>query len=693
MLETDPQATTADSADPQRHSRNREDEPGIETQNVHNREGSICTTCRASMMRCSCPRGPTNASTGDGSTSRPVQPAGITPAATLPNANAAVTRSSIETGQTERALQELIEQEILAHFEVVKSYQEASAPTTTMNNNSWKDGWSGIQKILEALAYHHFSPCPWTLLGLPKEEGPAPTIDMIERRTRLATLLASARHNASWEENERTCAHAFEAAAELARSRCVEELPAVLRARKRTRAAVAPRWLEPSPELAVFLHERARNAGANWRAALHLSNLQGSDFNQLPQLIPPLEGRNFYETFIRGMGAATMTLSSYSGAGLIMWAPQEKDSMQRLAAAYLEFATKTTQECELQLLIPHDAYPDCDNATTIRDLWWHPLFSDKWRSIVKAIEFLRQPARCVFSGNNGPLYHVKSLVLVTLATFAQDRPQSMISWRGTLVSEDHGPIIWVDTDAVIELATRRVLAGTNLAGLLRWEGPLRSFGSSQLSRRICFRGYFEARTVTALAVQLHIKTLKSQPGLGTALIGSQSLFTDPSTLLAEIPNVGAATEIASLADEIVLASPSLAILHTSCSQIRWEEALTELLQNTPEYAVEKLKWRQSRHGGRPFAKPVALDVRRERTRASLAARNAATDTGEAALTSIITVNGALGADPLALMKKIMEILRPSWASNWSTFYLRAHCKRTSGGSSKMALGNVLGQLR
>ena len=210
--------------------------------------------------------------------------------------------------------------------------------------------------------------------------------------------------------------------------------------------------------------------------------------------MPPLEARNLYETVTRGTGAATTTLASYSGAGLIMWAPQEKDAMQRLAAAYLQFATRATQECELQLIIPHDAYPDCDNPNSIRDLWWHPLFGEKWRSIVKAVEFLRQPAR----GGNGPLYHVKSLVLVTLASFAHERPQSMISWRGTLVSEDHGPTIWVDTDASMELTTRRALAATNLAGLVCWEGPLRSFGSSPQSRRICVQGYFEAGAVTPI---------------------------------------------------------------------------------------------------------------------------------------------------------------------------------------------------
>jgi hypothetical protein len=215
-----------------------------------------------------------------------------------------------------------------------------------------------------------------------------------------------------------------------------------------------------------------------------------------------------------------------------MWAPHEKESMLRLAAAYLQFATRTSEECQVQLLIPHDAYPDCDAPANIRDLWWHPLLGDKFGSIVKTVEFLREPARCVFSGSSGPLYHVKSLVVVTLAVHTHGLPHSMPSWRNTLVDEVHGPIIWVDTDANAELQTRRALAATNLAGMIRWEGPRRSFGTSASSQRICFRGYFDAGRVTALAARLHVVTLKSQHGLGRALIGTQSLFTDPSTLLA-----------------------------------------------------------------------------------------------------------------------------------------------------------------
>ena len=419
--------------------------------------------------------------------------------------------------------------------------------------------------------------------------------------------------------------------------------------------ALIPRWQEPSLELAAFMHERVQRIGPGWRAALHLSNLQGIDFEKYPQLVPPLGARPLYESIVRGAGVTTQALAKYGGSGLIIWAPHEKEPMQRLAAAYLQYATHSREECQVQLLIPHDAYPDCDMPTKARDLWWHPLLGDRFASIVKTVEFLRQPARCVFSGSSGPLYHVKSLVVVTLAACKHAVPHSMLSWRNTLVSEVHGPIIWVDTDAKAELQTRRALAATKLAGLIRWEGPCRSFGTSPSSQRIYFRGYFDERWVTALTARLHVTTLKSQQSLGRALIGSQSLFTDPSALLAEISSVQAAKEIAPLCDEIVVVSSQLAILHTSCSKTLWEERLTELLQKSPDSSVDKLKWRPSRHGGRPWVKPITLDARAVRARALAAAR----EDKEAAVSAVVTIHGSLGAAPFALIQKVMDRIAES----------------------------------
>ena len=92
----------------------------------------------------------------------------------------------------------------------------------------------------------------------------------------------------------------------------------------------------------------------------------------------------------------------------------------------------------------------------------------------------------------------------------------------------------VDSQAEHSLKTIRALTGVRVPGLIRWEGPLRSFGSQGPDRRVCFRGYFSAENVCPLDVRICIEALKCVPELKGALIGSQSLFSDAAALVADI---------------------------------------------------------------------------------------------------------------------------------------------------------------
>ena len=142
-----------------------------------------------------------------------------------------------------------------------------------------------------------------------------------------------------------------------------------------------------------------------------------------------------HEKLAKGDELATQALGDFAGGGLIAWAPQDNTAMQRLAAAFLKGVTRAAGDYQVQLLIPHDTFPDCDAPAAIKDLWWHPLFGDRWAAIVKSVEFLRQPCQCVFTGTGGPLYHIKSFVVVTLSANFSSRAESMIQWRPTLLSQ------------------------------------------------------------------------------------------------------------------------------------------------------------------------------------------------------------------------------------------------------------------
>jgi hypothetical protein len=409
---------------------------------------------------------------------------------------------------------------------------------------------------------------------------------------------------------------------------------------------ILPRWQEPSPELLDYMHSRARTSGLGWKIALHLSNLQGIDLDQFPQVLPIQATRLTLENLTRSPCTGVEVLRSLSGSGLVTLAPNDNDALQRLATAYLQFATTTHTETHLVLLIPHDHFPGCTSTVSIQDLWWHPLLGDKWKRIVRQIEFLKQPACCVFSGASGPTYHTKSFALVTLATFMQPVPTAMTEWRDTVYSATSGPIIIVDCNASQSLNTRRALEDARLPGLLCWEGPLRSLGSQGQDRRVIYKGYFPASSSSLLDMKLRVNMLTRRNDLRGVLVGLQSTFSDPSSFLADLTHANVASAIMHLAEEVVFVSPRLALLHTAQEKSHWENALTELFEKDAIQSVERIRWRPSRHGGRTWVQPIALEnqIRAAKTKAA-GRRHCHASRPDPSLSSLIVLRGSLGADP------------------------------------------------
>ena len=84
------------------------------------------------------------------------------------------------------------------------------------------------------------------------------------------------------------------------------------------------------------------------------------------------------------------------------------------------------------------------------------------------------------------------------------------------------------------------MLATRLRGLLLWDGPRRSLGKNE---RLTFTGYFDARVVSDLDVQLYIRGLRSKAELHGALIGPQGLFNDRAALLMEFGHVSAVQDV------------------------------------------------------------------------------------------------------------------------------------------------------
>ena len=154
---------------------------------------------------------------------------------------------------------------------------------------------------------------------------------------------------------------------------------------------------------------------------------------------------------------------------------------------------------------------------------------------------------------------------------------------------------------------------------------------------------FNASRVAPLDLRLYVDGLRRRPDLKDALIGSQSLFSDVAAKIANMTHPQALSSFYGLTEQVVLVSSGLAVLQTAGSHEQWQDKMTEEILSDPENAVNEVRFRPSRHGGRSWVRPALLTS----TIRQAMCETVRTRT-EATLHSIIRIGGALGAQPEAL---------------------------------------------
>jgi hypothetical protein len=206
---------------------------------------------------------------------------------------------------------------------------------------------------------------------------------------------------------------------------------------------------------------------------------------------------------------------------------------------------------------------------------------------------------------------MKGITICTLSTAGAPTNTISTQWRPTLGSRSSGPTMIVDCSSDTELTTHRALLAMPLPGLLRWDGPKRSLGNNG---RISFSGYFDEAAISSLDMRLYISMLKHNPRLREALIGQQSLFVNPAALLVDFGHPKALIDAIVSLEEVVLVSPRLALITTPHNTEQWRTIMTKQLQTDASAAITKIRFRQSRHGGRPWATPEALPTQIQRAK-------------------------------------------------------------------------------
>ena len=142
------------------------------------------------------------------------------------------------------------------------------------------------------------------------------------------------------------------------------------------------------------------------------------------------------------------------------------------------------------------------------------------------------------------------------------------------------------------------------------------------------------------------------------LVGMRNIYKNMAALLMEITSWDVTKHIQPLCEDIVALSPKWAIVRTVVKAERWSEILTDLMRNDPYSCILRLQWRQSYHGGRPWALPAAISQQVQavcvQAKERLSGRCAS---AAASQESTISINGNLGPNPVELIRHMLNSIQ------------------------------------
>ena len=190
---------------------------------------------------------------------------------------------------------------------------------------------------------------------------------------------------------------------------------------------------------------------------------------------------------------------------------------------------------------------------------------------------------------------------------------------------------------------------------MSWERPAPSLASARAAPRTTLRCFLPRSGISEFAARLSCKELaKALQGL-RCTVGLRATYLDKSALLVDGTDWEALHPVDHLCEDILPVSPRVALIHTGVLANIWEGVLTDMMRNNPTCCILKLRWRQSYHGGRPWAQPAATTAQMQAVKTQVNIRLQGRTPGAGRdLESLITFPGNLGPEPEALVGEVMK---------------------------------------
>ena len=140
----------------------------------------------------------------------------------------------------------------------------------------------------------------------------------------------------------------------------------------------------------------------------------------------------------------------------------------------------------------------------------------------------------------------------------------------------------------------------------------------------------------------------------------------------------------------IMLGPNKALATIEGTQAQWEIITTDQLRKAADEAITRIKWKTSVHGGRTWAKPLALDRDIGATKARAKAPH---QQGHDQALLTIRLSGPLGADPNALMTKLMEVVQGKAGIQLQEKQPRQQLKKMNWAGDKDAFGDWSGIIK
>jgi hypothetical protein len=544
-------------------------------------------------------------------------------------------------------MQDLFETAVLIHFEVVKAASAVASDHIGLRPKELLTGWPPVLKALTGLAYNFAGEDPWCRLGILPHAGQKPSELLIEQRFNVATTFLAASQSPTWTATDKAAAAVALTCLEKAHLTCLELLPAMLRSRARDPCLACPRWAEVGKEaLQIVLHSAPCQDEV---VATQVSDILGEMHTYTDdRILSPDAARDL--TSRLGMDAVR-ALASIRASGLICWAPSEPSALGRLLSAFMQHAADDPHPRTLRLIVPMDTLPGCTSATGIMDLWSHPLLQDKWKAIVRRVEFTSQSLQIVQSGKTAPTTPTRTLMIATISASATFSPPSVLSVSAPLFQATRGHGIRVDCLVTDLMRVRRALALALCTRPLQWTDPARSPGSTATAGRVCLTGYFPPNEVTAMDLHMMFANLRNFHLPVTALVASEALFANNAAMIIEASDPAAAMQVVALCQEMAFVAPKTLTITSMADSATWEDKLERMFADDPSCFISKLRWRRSRNGGRTIAQPAATQRQMQASQRVATVSAAATKS-----TAEVVINGHLGHNGRQVVLQIIQVI-------------------------------------